>query len=85
MTAGRVTLGLASIVSILFFPFWTFFLFSAALAVRWRAWEIVFLGLIFDWLYVLPGMPFFVPFPATLTAALLLAAFEPFRRRLRNQ
>lgn len=52
------------------------------LTVRFRAWEVIALGALIDLLYVPPGGFFGIPIPATLTAFILLAGFEPIRRKL---
>lgn len=69
--------------SALFAPPWMPMICAGALALRWRAWEVLPLGMLIDMLY-LPAGQFFlgIPFPATLAALVLLWGFEPLRRQL---
>ena len=78
----RAFLGGLSLASILFAPFWVAILFMGALAVRFCAWEVLFLGALIDLLYVPAGGIWHIPIPATLTFFLVLALFEPFRRKI---
>lgn len=62
---------------------WIPFVCAVVLAARWRAWEIIVLGVCVDLLYLpLSQTVLGFPFPATIIALALLWGFEPFRRRL---
>jgi hypothetical protein len=80
----RALLFVFALIGALVAPMWVPLLFSAALAVRFRAWEIIGIGLLVDMLYLAPGTIYGIPFPATIFAVLLLAALEPVRRQLLN-
>lgn len=79
----RVTLALLCAVSVLFFPWWVALVCAFALCLRYRAWEVVPIGIALDLMWQsdfslsLHGLPL-----ATLTAFALLILFEPIRREL---
>lgn len=61
---------------------WIVLIGAGVLSARWRAWEVIVLGLIVDLLYVPLGGFLGVPFPATLSALIIVWGMEPFRREL---
>ncbi|MEK7509881.1 MAG: hypothetical protein AAB605_04190 [Patescibacteria group bacterium] len=81
---ARVLLALAALVSVFVGPWWATLILALALCLRYRAWEVIGLGLLMDLLY----MPF--PFVlsvetlpwGTIVALILVFGLEPFRRRL---
>lgn len=78
----RLILAAACLVSAIVAPPWVPFLFALALAVRYRAWEIVAIGVFMDLLW-LPRMAAFEYLPwATIIALALVVVFEPLRREL---
>jgi len=52
------------------------------LSLRWRAWEVLAAGVFVDLLYVPMDGIFGVPFPATITALVVVWGLEPFRMQL---
>lgn len=78
---ARTLLGLAAFLSTLFLPVWFALVFMMLLTLRWRAWEVLMLGLWIDFLWLPAG--FFSPIPLyTLIALALFVMFEPLRREL---
>lgn len=80
----RIILAGAGFVSVVFAPWWVPAIISIVLCLRYRAWEVVGIGLFVDILWL--PQTFFedsvsIPF-ATFGALLLLLIFEPLRRRL---
>ena len=79
----RVALALSCAVSALFFPWWVTLMCAFVLCLRYRAWEVVPIGVALDLMwqsdfsFSLQGLPL-----ATLTAFALLLLFEPIRREL---
>jgi len=57
---------------------------AVLILVRYRAWEVVFLGFLIDTFYLPHYMFMFVPFPTTLIMLVLLYASAPLRARLRT-
>jgi hypothetical protein len=78
----RALIGGVSLAGILFAPAWVPFVGIGALAIRFRAWEVLVLGAIIDLVYVPPGGVWGIPIPATLFAFILLVLFEPIRQKL---
>ena len=78
----RAFIGGISFASVLFAPPWVPIIGVGILALRFRAWEILFLGAMIDIIYVPPGGIYGVPIPATLIALVLLSGLEPFRKKL---
>ena len=77
----RISLAIAAIVSALFFPPCVPLILIGALALRFEALEVIFIGLMMDFLW-LPGA-FFYPIPLfTIAAFLILWGLEPLRREL---
>ena len=75
----RIFLNVVGFTSIFFAPFWVPILAATFLSARWRAWEILIMGMFVDALW-LPHS-FYWGFPvATIGAILLVWAFEPMRR-----
>ncbi len=79
----RLILSSLCAVSALFFPWWMTLLIALALCARFRAWEVVPIGVALDFMwhstfsFSLYGLPL-----ATMTAFALLILFEPVRREL---
>ncbi|OGG73021.1 hypothetical protein A3A38_00945 [Candidatus Kaiserbacteria bacterium RIFCSPLOWO2_01_FULL_53_17] len=81
---ARVLLALAALVSVFVGPWWATLILAIALTLRYRAWEVIGIGLLMDIL--------FMPFPVSLSfgalpwgtiiAAVLLFGLEPLRRQL---
>ncbi len=64
---------------------WVVALLAVPLALRWRAWEVIGVGLFMDFLWMPTPVSFltFESLPlATLIACLLVFALEPLRRQL---
>ena len=79
MTALRIALAAIGFWGAIFFPPWVPALCILLLAVRFRAWEAILLGLFVDLLWLSPqsgfhGLPLF-----TLGAIIVVWAFEPLR------
>lgn len=78
----RAFIGGISFASVLFAPPWIPLVCAGILTLRFRAWEILLMGVLIDLLYAPPGGLYGIPIPATLTAFILLVVFEPFRQKL---
>lgn len=77
----RALLVLVSLVSVFFAPWWITALCALILAVRWRSWEVIVLGVFVDALW-LPHS-FFYGFPvATFLAIVAVWVLEPLRNEL---
>lgn len=80
----RVFLGALGFASVPFAPWWVPLLIAIILCARYRAWEVVGIGIFLDLLW-LPSPVFehgaLVPY-ATIVALFLILVFEPLRRRL---
>ena len=81
----RNVLALALFVSVIFAPPWIAGIFALALAVRWRAWEVIAAGMMMDFLWMPSSVSFLswyaLPF-ATIISIVLVFGFEPLRRQL---
>ena len=81
----RILLTTLLFVSVFFAPSWMVAVLAIALALRWRAWEVVAAGIFMDFLW-LPSFVFFTTFDvfplATLASIILVVALEPLRRQL---
>jgi hypothetical protein len=79
----RLLLSALCALSVFLLPWWVPFMCAIALCLRYRAWEVVPIGIVFDLMWQselslsLTGLPL-----GTLTALALLALFEPLRREL---
>lgn len=81
-TGVRVLLGVSAFLSALAAPPWVPFVLAVILALRFPAWEVIFLGLFMD-LAWLPQHVSADGFPlATALALLLVWGLEPVRREL---
>ena len=87
LRADRIRILLATVLfaGVIFAPWWVPLIAGAALAVRFRAWEAVAAGILYDLLW----MPAPVSFTsleslplATLIALAAVFALEPLRRQL---
>jgi len=78
----RAFIGGLSFASVLFAPIWVPLIGAGALAIRFRAWEILVLGALVDLLYVPPEGIFGIPIPATIITFFLLMGFEPLRKKI---
>ena len=78
----RVLLAIAAFISALFAPVWLTAILGLILAARWEAWEVIFLGVLIDLLYLPPGGIFYIPMPATLIAIAVVWLMIPIRKRL---
>ncbi|MFZ2886821.1 MAG: hypothetical protein WA021_03310 [Minisyncoccia bacterium] len=80
----RTLFTLALFASVVFAPWWIALAFAVALSLRWRAWEVVIAGVLFDMLW-LPSLSFSswdtVPL-GTILSLVLILVFEPLRRQL---
>lgn len=73
---------LVGVAGVLLGPWWLPIAAGIMLSLRWRAWEVLFLGLGMDLLW-LPGASLFAHVPLyTLGALMLVWGLEPLRRRL---
>ncbi|MEK7628750.1 MAG: hypothetical protein AAB421_05060 [Patescibacteria group bacterium] len=71
-----------SFASVLFAPPWAPLILMGVLSLRFRAWEILIMGVCVDLLYLPPGGFYMIPIPATICATAILIGFEPFRRNI---
>ena len=75
----RCTLALTRFIAAVFASPWVVLIVMGLLALRWRAWEVLVIGLWMDFLW-LPGA-FFSSLPLfTFAAIALVWGFEPLRR-----
>jgi hypothetical protein len=79
----RLVLAVLLFLSVIFTPIWVSAIIALALALRFRAWEVVVAGLLVDlmWMPTSVSIPGALPI-ATLTALALVVVFEPLRRHL---
>lgn len=81
----RYVLAIALAVSVVFAPWWLSLIIAIALTLRFRAWEVIAAGIVFDLLW-LPGSASFSSFEflplATIIAVILVFGFDPIRRQL---
>ncbi len=82
MTRIRVVLTIGACASVFLAPPWLPLILSGILTLRYRAWEVIGVGLLIDLLYLGPAGFYGVPLPATMLLGLALIGFEPFRRQL---
>lgn len=76
----RVLLFALGVLGALFAPFWVPLMCMLLLSMRFRAWEVLFLGLLIDFLW-LPSVGYLHPVPLfTVGSILLVWALEPLRR-----
>jgi hypothetical protein len=78
----RLLLFILALISVLFLPSWLFVVCVAISAFRYRAWEMLFLGLSLDFAWLgtvslLHSLPFF-----TIVSLILLWGLEPLRKEL---
>ena len=75
----RLTLDFLGILSVLFLPAWVAIVIMAILSARYRAYEVLFLGLIMDFMWA-PAAFSYATLPwFTLTAILFVWILEPLR------
>ena len=76
----RPTLVIVGIFAAIFAPPWVTILCMGLLAFRYPAWEVLFIGLLTDFLWM-PGL--FSPMPIfTVSALILVWGLEPLRKEL---
>ena len=75
---ARVALFLLGILAVIFAPPWTLLIIMLAAALRYTAWEILFIGLFADFVW-LPATPITVPL-FTVASLVLIWGLEPLRR-----
>ena len=75
----RIALGVACVTAAFFAPPWITLLVMVILALRYSAWEVLFLGLLVDILW-LPGLSLGVLPLFTIAGAALVWGLEPLRR-----
>ena len=78
----RIGITIGTIIALLFASPLFVVLGIGALALRWRAWEVLLIGLLIDMIYVPLGGFLGIPFPATIIALLVVWGLEPFRDQL---
>lgn len=75
MTILRVCIAVVGFASAIFLPWWVAVICIVLLAIRWRAWEAILLGLFMDLLWLpASGFPLF-----TIGAIVVVWALEPLR------
>jgi hypothetical protein len=81
----RIILGVACALAAVFTPWWVVLIIAILLNLRFRAWEVILIGLFMD-LYWMPFQVSFLSFDslplATIIAIVLVFGFEPVRRQL---
>jgi hypothetical protein len=76
----RLSLVIAGLFSAFFAPWWVTVFFMIALSVRYRAWEVLVLGLLMECLWLPAG---FGHLPVFMLASILIVwIFEPLRDQL---
>jgi len=75
----RTTLAICGVFAAIFAPPWVTIICMGLLAFRYPAWEVVFIGLLTDFLWMPPGL--FPPLPIfTVTGLILVWGLEPLRK-----
>jgi hypothetical protein len=81
----RLVLAAVLFACVFFASPWLTAVAAAALALRWRAWEVVVAGMLMDFLW-LPAPVSFLSFEtlpyATLISIIVVVGLEPLRRQL---
>lgn len=77
----RILFTLSLFVSVLFFPPWVSLILAVLMCVRYRAWEVIVLGVFVD-MATLPEVSWSLVPWATLVALILVWGLEPLRREL---
>lgn len=78
----RILLAIALYASVVLAPWWCALALALALSFRFRAWEVIGAGILYDLLW-LPGSVTLESLPyATLISLALVFGLEPLRRRL---
>ncbi len=80
----RMLLAILCLASALLAPWWLTFILALALCLRFRAWEVIAIGVLMDILWLPGPVSFsweFLPH-ATIVATALLFGLEPLRRQL---
>ena len=77
MNAIRIVVAAIGFLSAIFLPWWIPAICIVILALRWRAWEAILLGVFMDLLWLSPasGLPLF-----TILAIVIVWIFEPLRK-----
>lgn len=81
MRVARIILVVVGLLSVLIAPPWVPAIIVLLLTLRWRAWEVLFIGALMDVLWLSDFFFYGLPV-ATLASALLLWLLEPFRKEL---
>ncbi len=76
----RVGLAVVGVLGAIFAPWWVPVVCMLALSIRYRAWEVLFIGLISDLLWLAPAADHQFPI-LTLLGVVLVWIFEPLRVR----
>ncbi|HWO07802.1 MAG TPA: hypothetical protein VNM40_04500 [Candidatus Paceibacterota bacterium] len=81
---ARLVLAPALFGAVVFAPWWIPFIIGFALAARFRAWEVVAAGLLYDllWLENLSLQSFWTLPLGTIFSLVAVIGLEPLRRRL---
>ena len=75
----RHLLAVAGVLGAIFAPPWVTIICMGLLAARYPAWEVLFIGMLIDFLWMPPG--FFHPLPIFTIAGLILVwGLEPLRK-----
>lgn len=75
----RPLLAIGAILGAIFFPPWVTIICMGLSAFRYPAWEVLFIGLLTDFLWLPPG--FLHPLPIfTISALVLVWGLEPLRK-----
>ncbi len=75
----RTLLATLGVLSAIFAPSWVTIICMGASAFRYPAWEVLFIGLLTDFLWLPPG--FLHPLPIfTISALVLVWGLEPLRK-----
>jgi hypothetical protein len=77
----RITIALIGVLSAAILSPWITLLCMVLLAARWRAWEVVALGMLVDILWLSSSAMWGIPF-ATLFSIVVVWALEPLRNEL---
>lgn len=77
----RFTLALLCVAAMIIFPWWATLICAFVLCLRYRAWEVVPIAIVYDLMWlpepVYSGLPL-----ATIVGVILLIGLEPLRREL---
>lgn len=77
----RPLLFLLGVIAAIYLPPWAVLIIAVLLCLRYRAWEVIFLGLYIDFITLPEASWGVVPY-ATVLAFILVWGLEPLRREL---